>query len=238
MRYSLVRYNLDRCYSYQEYKKAIAHAEENINVGGMKEQIKELKQEAQIYRKSIEEIVNPVRESENRKYLEWEMWYKAKELCKKIMLGLVGCTIVCWILGMIIGTGFTLLGMLGIILCFIMLLALIVTKVTESIYAAAYNKYINKVKAKITERNAIFEYDVHRCYEAIDQLYLQSLDPTHREMVLMRREQAEHNKEIKRLEMERQMKQNELLQEQKKARKAQERLLEIEEERERRRGYR
>lgn len=53
-----------------------------------------------------------------------------------------------------------------------------------------------------------------------DDLYLASLAPSHREMVLMRREQAEHMKKMERMEQERQRREDELLEEQVKARKA------------------
>lgn len=68
----------------------------------------------------------------------------------------------------------------------------------------------------------------------IDTLYLRSLDPSHREMVLMRREQAEHNRKQEELEEERVRLENERLREAEKTRKAQEKLLKIEEEREKR----
>ena len=238
MGYSIVRRNLDNCYRFKEYNEAIAYAKRNINVEGMKEQIEKLGQEKQRYKQNIENIINPEREPENNKYLAWEKWYKIKNLCFKIMIGVVGGTILCWILGMVLSPWFSILGMLGVILSIIMILAAMAAKGVESVYAALYEKYMNKVEDRINAINVVFEYDAHQYYMTIDNLYLQSLDPAHREMVLMHREQTEHNREMKRLEMERQMKEAERLQEERRTRQAQERLLAIEEERERRYGHR
>ncbi len=238
MRYNIVRCDLDRCYCFNEYNKTVSCANKNIEVEGVREQLVKLSNEAEIYKNDIKNITEPERETENNKYLIWEKWNKVKNICFSILVCLVGGTIICWILGAIWLPMFSILGLLGIVLSIIMLLVFIVTKVGELIYGSFYNKYINRIMDKINVRNAIFEYDAHQYYEMIDSLYLQSLDPAHREMILMHREQTEHNKEMKRLEMKRQMTENERLQEQRKTRQTQERLLEIEEERERRlKGY-
>ena len=76
-----------------------------------------------------------------------------------------------------------------------------------------YGRAIKCVRNSKTQENTAHEETVD---SQRDDLYLASLAPSHREMVLMRREQAEHMKKMERMEQ----------------------LLVIEEERERRYGYR
>ena len=67
-------------------------------------------------------------------------------------------------------------------------------------------------------------------------MYLLSLDTTHRELVLLRRQQEAHNQDMLRLEKERRKAEKERLEEQRRAREATEKLLSIEIEREKRMG--
>lgn len=67
-------------------------------------------------------------------------------------------------------------------------------------------------------------------------MYLLSLDTTHRELVLLRRQQEAHNQDMLQLEKERQKAEKERLEEQRRAREATEELLSIEIEREKRMG--
>lgn len=245
MKRSFIRYDLDRSYQYNEYKKAIAYANEYIHVNGMREQKEKLNNTLKIYNQDIENIIKPERELENNKYLQWEIWNKAKKICMDIMIYFIIGTIIFWILGIVKESVFSLLGLLGFIISVMILFATLISKVMESLYASIYRKYINIIIDKINERNVKFEHDAHQYYRVMDNLYLQSLDPMHREMVLMHREQMEYQKEMKSLEMERNRKEEERLRREKeqleetrKTRRAQERLLAIEEERERRNGYR
>ena len=113
------------------------------------------------------------------------------------------------------------------------------------IYGKHYSSYVSQIINRLNERNNIFQKDARRFYKAMDDLYLRSLDPMQRELILMRREQAEFKREqaqfqkqMQKLEMDRQRRDKEVLEENRRTRLAQERLLDIEERREARNGYR
>ena len=94
-----------------------------------------------------------------------------------------------------------------------------------------------------------FESSSLGCYESIDKLYLSSLDPLERQMELSRREQERHNQEMRRMQEQhnREMKQmmekmnrmnEERLTEQRRTAETTQKILNIEEDRERRyRGW-
>lgn len=238
MNSSIIRSDLDRCYRYNEYNEAMDYANKNINVEGMREQIDKLKNINQIYVQDIKSIIEPERESENNKYLQWENWNKVKIICIRIIAALFGVTVISFVLGACLWSGFKTLGILGIILMILSIPVLITAKAAEFICAGIYKKCIDKLMDKINARNSMFGADAKRSYAEMDALYLQSLRPEHRETVLMHREQIEHQKEMERLERERNRKVEEQLKEAKRMRVAQEHLLEIEKEREKRyKGY-
>lgn len=74
-----------------------------------------------------------------------------------------------------------------------------------------YGRAIKSVRKSKTHENTAHEETVD---SQRDDFYLASLDPSHREMVLMRREQAGHMKKMECMEQERQRKEDELLKEQ------------------------
>lgn len=231
-----IRYDLNQCGRYNEYNEAVRYASKYKDIKGMKELAYKLRQEANEYQKDIENIVNPKRETEEKRYRQWESWYKIKNVCKWTAISLALLAAITWILRMVTNIPIGYLSLLLIILLLITLPALLAFKIGESICEAFYNHYVKQIQADVGCRNRSFSEVSKSYYDAMDNLYLRSLEPSHREMVLMHREQEKHNKEMIRLEKERQMKENERLQEERRMRKAQERLLEIEEERERRRN--
>lgn len=110
-------------------------------------------------------------------------------------------------------------------------------------YDDARGKYNHEVSdAKKLGEGICWKYDAEaqRFYVHIDDLYLASLEPTHRETVLMRREQERYQREMMQLQREQIRLENERMEEQRKSRIAQEELLRIErmrEERIRRNSY-
>lgn len=99
-------------------------------------------------------------------------------------------------------------------------------------------QYTKSIITKLNESGNHFEQISANYYKAIDDLYLCSLDNTHRELVLLRRQQEKQNQEMLRLEKERQEFEKERLNEQRRTRTASEQLLAIEREREKRwRGW-
>lgn len=242
----MTRCNLDKVYHFNEYNKTSDYAKQNLAINGVKEQILKLQEEAEKYKREIKTITEPERAQEESRYRLWEKWDKARKICKWTAIGLAASWIVMMILGGTAGRSWsggmqTVWNILWLFILFLTLpgvLAFLITKAGAWICEKNYVGYMDKVITKIDTVSYDFVGKVNSCYKEIDNLYLRSLDPSHREMVLMRREQAEHNRKQEELEEERIRLENARLNEAERTRKAQEKLLKIEEEREKRyRGY-
>lgn len=97
-----------------------------------------------------------------------------------------------------------------------------------------YNSYVHELECEVHQITAKYENFISALKNTIDNLYLNNLDPAHREIVLMRRDQERQHQERMRIEEKRLRSQQHLEEEQVKARYAQEQLLQIELEREKR----
>lgn len=250
MGYSIVRYDLDKCYRFREYNEASAYAQRNMQIKGVKEQYQKLIAEKDNYVQDIKNITGSAKEDEDKKYNDWGNWHKKKTLCARIILGLVILTVINIMLGRFLPSGLhTLMTILSLFL-FVLVPAYFVMKMGVFISEKAYYNYIKPIGDNILIRGNSFAEYANKCYAAIDDLYLLSLEPAHREMVMMRREQAKQHEEVMRMERERIELEKERIrvekqrqadersaraearEEAKQSRKVQERLLQIEEDRE------
>ena len=104
-----------------------------------------------------------------------------------------------------------------------------------------YNSLRNSALAELNEANANMQLVDDTTYKNLDTLYLASLDPMQREMVMMRRDQQRQHEEMVQLQERATREQREdqarLQKQQEDIRRTQQHLLDIELERERRRGY-
>ena len=250
MEYSIVRYDLDKCYRFKEYNEASTYAKRNIEIKGVKEEYQKLIAEKDNYVQDIKNITEPEKRNEDKIYNDWENWHKRKKLFVGITLGLVIITIINILFGGFLPSVLhTLITILGLFL-FIMVPASVVTKIGELISEKTYYNYMTPIGDKILIRNHSFAEYADKCNAKIDDLYLMSLEPAHREMVLMRREQTKQHEEVMRMERERIELEKERIRvekerqadersaraeardEARQSRKVQERLLQIEEDRE------
>ncbi len=136
------------------------------------------------------------------------------------------------ILGIIVGEisvniFFAIISLLLTIVFFVSLLILLFAIVIEMVIKDLYFSYINKLRVRIGVQDREFSDISMKCYQEIDNIYLNSLDSAHREMVIMRREQEIHNKKMEQIEVNQ-------LEEVRTSRRVQELLLQIEQEREER----
>lgn len=230
------RIDLDKCCRSNEYNKTVMYANEHKEVKGMKQLLFKLCSEGEEYIKDITAIGESERETEGKKYMLYRKWYIARKICLCFMIGF---TLLWYFLNLLFDIvnmhsktdGILLMfSYLVLIACFGFLAALI----GEKIHLKNYNDYANEIRARIENKNALFLKTVKEYYSIADSMYLNSLDPAHREMVLMHREQIAHNEEMLRLENERNRQAKQMLEEQRRTRRAQENLLDIEKERERR----
>lgn len=234
----LQRYDLEKCYYYDEYNKAIDYGKRNANLEGVNDYISQLNNARIQYEQEIGNIVDTERDNENKMYRLWGKWYKIRAVSLGIFLAAIPALIVC---GMISERSYKF-ALHGDWLAILFSMALIIAFPVFLFAAAAqiirrrwYYDYADNLKNRLYGISRNFEDKAGTCYRAIDNIYLNSLDPAHREMVLMRREQEEHNRRMEAVAAEQGRKENERLEETRKMRIAQEKLLEIEKERERRR---
>lgn len=192
MKHELVRCDLDRCYRFNEYNETIAFAKEHIEVNGIREEAKRLEEEKDIYIRDVETITKPEKEQENKKYAEWEICVKAGRICKWISVG----ALICFPIALIssLPEWISMIFLLFFYSIYIALPAFIIAKIAAWTCGIVYSQYTSKIMEKVNARNNSFAAQARVCGEKIDTLYLSSLDPVLRETVLMRREQAEHNK--------------------------------------------
>lgn len=123
-----------------------------------------------------------------------------------------------------------------------------VFKIKEKISEKSYARYLNDAITKARQIDIRYQKIAGDIYNKLDDIYLNSLEPAHREVVLMRRDQERQHQELmqaqfkfqqEQYEKTRQMQQEQqkqwerLAEEQKRTRKAQDELLQIEREKER-----
>ena len=226
----LQRYDLDRCYSYGEYNKTINYGKTNGRLEGVNNHITQLNNERKQYEREMRKAIDAEKDNENRKYHFWEKWRKIKFISLGIFVGSI--ILVFIIYSVFQGLLESLLTILDFLVLLIALILFLIAAIVQVISEKLYSKYANNLREQIYSINKNFDYKSRTCYLAIDDIYLNSLEPAHREMVLMHREQNEHNQKVEKIAEERRRLERENLEENRKIRYTQEKLLEIEKERE------
>lgn len=241
----VTRYDLDKVYFMQEYKKAVSYGNQNINIQGVKAQLQELEQAKKVYFDKVANVVNPERDTEQAKYQKYEKWAINEKKIKFFEIILILVLILRLALFKYLPVAFRtslIFTLTDIAFCFVTVfigpISFIVAKIFKLGHAFRYNQYIMSIRNILENLGSDFTRTSLGYYDAIDNLYLGSLDPAHREMILLRRQQEMHNQDMLRLEKERQKAEKQRLNEQQRTRQATEELLAIERERERRyRGW-
>jgi len=230
------RCDLDRCYSFGEYNKTIDYGEKNSHLTGVSNCIEQLNNAKNHYMQEMETVINEERDIENRKYRFWEKWHRIKILAPCIWIG-------SFLINKLSGKGYhsLIVDLLLALLIFTALatfLLFLLAIIMEIISRKLYLKYIDSVWGKFNSINNAFENTARKYYQSIDDIYLNSLEPAYREMVLMRREQQEHQRRLEQIAEEQRRLEAENLAENRRIRNTQEELLGIEREREKRyRGW-
>lgn len=231
------RFDLDQVYYLKEYKKAVAYAKQHIDIDGVQEQLDDLKAEKQRYSQEVSALVEAERGNEQKKYTAYIKWARAARISKYIFLGsiIVGIMAMFGLLNDLRGLAEVLVTLLEMLAFFAGAAATIITILGKSLMTWQYKQYIKSISGRIDSLGNSFTRISESHYSAIDSLYLNTLDPTQRELILLRRDQAEQSKKLLQAEKERQQMQETLIKEQRRTRAAQEELLAIEREREARR---
>lgn len=228
--------NFNYLYEGEAYQSALQFASQYQNIPGVSEQIARLKENNSQYREQFNAIMNDNYENVNQKYHTWYRAYTVKIFSKRLAIISLMVFILLLIIEVFFSSNWSFL--LEALMFFIANLAnftltigiigLVIFKIVSGISQKTYDSSHNCLEEQIKSLNAKYLRTVDTNRENIDQLYLGSLDPAHREVVLMRRDQERHHKEM----LKQQKQHNEaMLREQERTRNAQEELLRIEQER-------
>lgn len=230
------RFNFDCQYMTAAYEKAVSFANQNINIVGVRELLERLKEDYKEYCKQRAYIKNQETQNESSKYDSWERISKIKFTVKWVLIVDAFLVIFTKPTRSLILLG--IWALFALIFCF-GIIVFIVLEIMESRKRTLYQSYVGGISKKIDDTNRMYLNKINAIEKRIDDLYLLSLDPMQKQLVLMQRAQEQQHQEMLRLQQAYQHEHETLLREQKKTRYATERLLEIEQQREwERKNYR
>ncbi len=248
------RMDLDHHYSNAPYNEAKAYGERNKNINGVQAVMGKIQKARQSYLAEMKQYIEGERSREQASFSQLQKMEQKKQFFKWLCLGSV---LALFIVSEIDAKAHTsvirlltfLLGMVVFVAFFASIMISLVFKMRENLAQKAYQNYMEEAQAGFNRINGAHNKAMNTLYTEIDNLYLASLDPAYREVILMRRDQERQHREAMQLQKETMRLQKEAMQTQKKhqqaveeeqrrTRQAQEELLAIEKERERRRrGY-
>ncbi len=218
-------------YQTKAYEMAVNFANQNIAVEGVKEQLEVIRNDYAEYDRQIQNVVSAEAVNEKNTYDLWKKWNRRKRIALRVV-------VISIIPALFLGLRNIFL---TLFIQFPALLALLggaisgtVFKIVEATYEKQYESYVRTIEQRIRNINDAYVSKTNAMKREIDNLYLASLDPTHREIVLMRRDQERQHQERMHMEQQRLNSQRAAEEEQRRTRQAQEELLYIEREREKR----
>lgn len=232
-----------------DYKRTANYAKQNMSVNGVKELSEQSENEYKNYLQAMENVINEESVNENEKYNQWEKMNRRKNIIKKLCKYSAIALCLFFVLSIIFSKfSYALIWDLltlfvGVLSCFSLLILIFsilgtfVLKGIDRVFEKKYRDYVRIIEAKFSSVNRQYEHIFDDIYDDIDNLYLNSLEPTHREMVLMRRDQARQHREAMRATAQQVEMQRQIAAEQQQLKQQQEELLRIEREREKRSGY-
>lgn len=234
------RYDLDRVYYLNKYNETAAFANQNIRIQGVRQQLQGLNTEKESYMQEIRDFIDSVRNEENKKYRQYEKWSKLAKTCLWAELGifLIGIAEACIFkyIPRQVNLLFSLLELLILVLIFVVIpIAFVIFKILDIAFGKIYADCVRKIGIRVDTCGRNFESQVIAYYNRIDSLYLSSLDAASRELVLLRRHQAEQTQQMLRLAEEQKWIAQQQLAEARRTSQSTQQLLDIEKERERRR---
>lgn len=187
---------------YGEYNKTFSYGKRYIDINGVREKLKELEDvESTKYEKDVKRIVTDAVEKEVEVYNNFHKWRQRSDKLKRYTMILFGIWIFCKLpLPISIKTVASFIGPLCFLIGLIMLvIAIVITKIRNN-RKKAYSEFESSILNQINKCTAQFSNICIAYYKDIDNLYLNSLTPEQRQIVMMQREMdrrdREHQKEI------------------------------------------
>lgn len=216
----------------REFKKAIDFAEQHDDINGVFEVLNQIQSNFQEYCQLETPNINIANYHLETKYRHWEIVHKLKKANLFAFIGLISFLII----GRMIHL-FDLLLVFALFLFIIVIVMVLLFPVIEFVFYHIYRNFLNKIKSKHYSTLQSYLKVNDNLYRKVDNLYLSSLEPHHRELILMRRQQDKQHTEL----LEQQSKffgqileaQKEISEENRLSRELTEKILEIEKERER-----
>lgn len=190
-----VRTDMERQYIWTPYNKAFAEAKEHLDVDGVKEYLVHVEKKADDYETEMKSFLENERPMENERYSNCEMSIKNYNSCVWVGIGLILLKV---LFSVFLNIDF-FKTLLNLAIC-VYVVVLIVFRFKASRAEKQYCVYSNNVLQQVEEINNRFQNIIDVIVKDVDQMYLDSLDPTTRQLVLMRRELSETQKKNEQLQ--------------------------------------
>ena len=229
-------------YDVSSFESAIHWAKQYNVTSEINENVTIIQRKKQEYSKELDTFCNRVQPVADEKFAVWKSSEEKKTFFKWLSIGAVVIFLLCIFLADLnVVSSHIILSILILLVTLVMILVLliggiaaIIFKIKSNVMKKKYDSYIYELKCESRQITARYEREVNSLQSKIDNLYLDSLEPAHREVVLMRRDQERQHQERMLIERERLNSQKAMEEEQRRSRQAQEGLLQIEREREER----
>lgn len=216
-----IKMDMERHYMWGPYDKAIDGAEQHLNVDGVRECCANFVKDGDAYDAKLTGYLESEKATENEKYNHFKSVVQAYNICVWCGIGLI---LIRFLLFCAMQSGsLEVLYFLGKKITYLYIVALIVLRVMAIMEEKKYLKYKNSALQVIKQINNEFVIKIQAFEKEIDQMYLDSLDPTALQLELLRRESAERDKREEELHKEIINLQNKMLESQDKMRESQER---------------
>lgn len=217
--------NIENWYQTYAFNQAIQYANKNINLLGVSDILSTLNGNAKNYKEEMDDLFERVRPIADKRFEQWSSIYKIFTLCKWI----------CIVTGVLFFVGIcvqeNVIFLISGIVSFLAAILLAILKIVKDILRYRYNSYIKNMGQEANRIVTKYERTAYSAYDETDRIYLNSLEPLHREAVLARRDQERQHQEL----MSAQLQHQKIVEnEQRQIREAQQELLRIEKEREER----
>lgn len=234
--------NITRIYFYKEFNKTKSYYEDNKEVPGVENEFEKLRKENQRYNDVSAKLINEHKEKFLELRAKWVQMFKLR----RIAIIVFSIFLLLKVLFFFISVPYFLSKVIAsMFYCsfLFLIVAVIMYSFAENKIQSFIMKYRQKVKVTQNEFNNVCKI----AYENIDKMYLRSLDPVQRELVLLRRDNQRREEEQRRRDEQRDRQlaslqqqllkaQSELANEQRRNANVQEELLDIERRKEKKRG--
>lgn len=184
--------NIECSYSWAKYNKAIDYYNEMKQLPGVEEQHVLLQNLTNEYKRESEALIEDFRDIE-KKYTTCHRAFNVRKINIIIFVASI-------ILMMLLSQ--STFGLILLLSFYLSMFTLPVTVGVYFVFRTIYRKRVSLFWDKSAEKNSRYRNACVEIYDNIDQIYLNSLDSTHRQLVLLQRQQQKQHEEMVRLQKE------------------------------------